>query len=311
MTTPSSDTGVAAQSAERTETTARASLPPLSRAVPYLLVAPVAIYLTVIVIGPLAIQIYNSFLDRERGQFAYRIVHRFTLENYEQILAADILGSLVWTISISLVIALGSVIIGLPIAHFLARGRGRGKLFVEMALLLPLFGDIFLAYALLYAFAPQGIVNWALMGMGITDTPVRISGTPLSAVIAMMLPGLTVLLVRSALVRIDPVYEEAARMLGAHPFRAYVSTTLYLARVGIGGAFLLTFAAAVGAFTLPVILAGRVNDWFSTIIWFETEVDNIPLASALSVTLTVITALTIYVYNRLSNRRSEVRRYVG
>ena len=45
----------------------------------------------------------------------------------------------------------------MPVAHFLSRGRGRGKLFVEMALLLPLFGDIYISpFALIYAFAPQG-----------------------------------------------------------------------------------------------------------------------------------------------------------
>jgi ABC-type spermidine/putrescine transport system permease subunit I len=282
-----------------------------ARRVPYLLVAPVVIYLVVVVIIPLAIQVYDSFLAREQGTFAIRTVQRFTLANYERIARPDMLQSLVWSIGISLFIAGAAIVVGLPIAHFLARGTGRGKLFVEMTLLLPLFGDIFLAYALLYAFAPQGIVNWALMGLGLIDTPLRIAGTPISAIIAMMLPGLAVLLTRSALQRVDPVYEEAARMLGAGPLRAWLTTTLYLARVGIFGAFLLTFAGAVGAFTLPVILAGQNNDWISREIWGANATGNIPLASALSVTLTVLTVATIYVANRLSNRGSEARRYVG
>lgn len=282
-----------------------------TRAIPYLLVTPVIVALVLLVIVPLVIQLRTSFMALEQGQVAYRMVDRISLEHYQRIGRPDMLESLLWSIGISVVISAGAIIVGLPIAHFLARGTGRGKLFVEMALLLPLFGDIFLGYALLYAFAPQGIVNWALMGVGIVDSPVRIAGTAMAAIIALMLPGLAVLLIRSALVRVDPVYEEAARMLGANPLRAWLTTTLYLARVGIFGAFLLTFAGAVGAFTLPVILAGRSNDWISRYVWSANGQGNLPLASALSVTLTVVTVAAIYLANRLASRGSEARRYVG
>ena len=165
---------------------------------------------------------------------------------------------------ISFVIAVGTVVLGLPVAQFLARGTGRGKVLIEMCLLLPLFGDIFTGYALLYAFAPQGIVNWFLMGIGLIHEPLHLVNQPISAVIAMMLPSLSVLLMRGALLRVDPVYEEAAQMLGANPLRAWFSTTFKLARVGVAGAFLLTFIGATGAFTLPVIMVNANNDWIST-----------------------------------------------
>ena len=218
---------------------------------PYLLVAPVLLYIFVILVLPLLIEIYYSFLTREQGVYAYRIVHKFTLDNYVQVFSQRfIVQSLLFTMGISFVIAVGTVVLGLPVAQFLARGTGRGKVLVEMCLLLPLFGDIFTGYALLYAFAPQGIVNWFLMGIGLIHEPLHLVNQPISAVIAMMLPSLSVLLMRGALLRVDPVYEEAAQMLGANPLRAWFSTTFKLARVGVAGAFLLTFIGATGAFTL-------------------------------------------------------------
>jgi ABC-type spermidine/putrescine transport system permease subunit I len=291
---------------------ARVATRRLERALPYLLIAPVITYIVVVLIVPVLIEVYYSFLTREQGTFAFRIVHRFTLDNYVQVFAQRyIVDSLLFTIAISFVIAVGTVVLGLPVAQFLARSTGRGKIFVEMSLLLPLFGDIFTGYALLYAFAPQGIVNWFLVGVGLIREPLHLVNQPIAAVIAMMLPSLSVLLIRGALARVDPVYEEAAQMLGANPLRAWLATTFALARVGIGGAFLLTFIGGTGAFTIPLILVNADNAWISTQLRGLLVGNNIPLASALSIVLTLLTAFLVYVYLRLNDRRPEAQRYVG
>jgi ABC-type spermidine/putrescine transport system permease subunit I len=291
---------------------ARVATRRLERALPYLLVAPVMIYIIIVLVIPVLIEIYYSFLTREQGVYAYHIVRKFTLDNYVQVFAQRyILESLAFTIGISLVIAAGTVVLGLPVAQFLARGTGRGKIFVEMSLLLPLFGDIFTGYALLYAFAPQGIVNWFLVGIGLIHEPLHLVNQPISAVIAMMLPSLSVLLIRGALARIDPVYEEAAQMLGANPLRAWFATTFKLARVGVGGAFLLTFIGGTGAFTLPVILVNADNGWISTQLRGLFIESNVPLASSLSIVLTILTAVLVYIYIRLTDTHAEVQRYVG
>ena len=291
---------------------ARAASRPLERLLPYLLVAPVMIYIFVVLILPLLIEIYYSFLTREQGTYTFHIVQKFTLDNYIDVFTQRyIIESLAFTIGISFVIAVGTVVLGMPVAQFLARGTGRGKIFIEMCLLLPLFGDIFTAYALLYAFAPQGIVNWFLVGIGLIHEPLHLVNQPIAAVIAMMLPSLSVLLMRGALVRVDPVYEEAAQMLGANPVRAWYATTFKLARVGVAGAFLLTFIGATGAFTLPVILVNSNNGWISTQLQSLFTGNNVTLASSLSIVLTLLTALLVYIYIRLTERRADVQQYVG
>lgn len=279
---------------------------------PYLLTAPVLAYMAAALALPMLVQIYFSFMSRERGELGYYIVHRATLDNYLRVFTrAELANSLAWSILISLVIACGTILLSLPVAHFLARGRGVGKLLVEMSLLLPLFGDIYFAFALMYAFAPQGIVNWALMGLGLIRQPLPLTTGPLGAVIAMMLPSLAVLLVRSAIARVDPIYEEAALTLGAHPLHAWFATTFLLARTGVTGAFLLTFAGGVGAFTIPLVLAGTRNPWVTTRINETLGLGNVPLVSALSVVLGLIASLTIYIYFRITDPRSEGQRYVG
>jgi ABC-type spermidine/putrescine transport system permease subunit I len=105
---------------------------------------------------------------------------------------------------------------------------------------------------------------------------------------------------RGALIRVDPVYEEAAQMLGAGPLRAWYSTTFKLARVGVAGAFLLTFIGGMGAFTIPVILVNANNDWISTQLRALFTGNNVTLASSLSIVLTLLTAVLVYIYIRLT-----------
>ena len=312
MTAPTPDLLVDTSKAIVDTPHARAATRPLERALPYLLVAPVLIYIFVVLILPLLIEIYYSFLTREQGTYTFHIVQKFTLDNYIQVFTQKyIIESLAFTIGISFVIAVGTVVLGMPVAQFLARGTGRGKIFIEMCLLLPLFGDIFAAYALLYAFAPQGIVNWFLMGIGLIHEPLHLVNQPISAVIAMMLPSLSVLLMRGALIRVDPVYEEAATMLGANPFRAWYATTFKLARVGVAGAFLLTFIGGMGAFTIPLILVNANNAWISTQLRALFTGNNVTLASSVSIVLTLLTAVLVYIYIRFTERRADVQQYVG
>ncbi|HEX5414204.1 MAG TPA: ABC transporter permease [Chloroflexota bacterium] len=276
---------------------------------PYLLTAPVLICGGIVLLMPLGVQLYYSFMARERGTLAYYIGTRATLDNYVQIITrSDLVGSMLWSFGVGFVVAIGIIALGLPVAHFLARGKGIGKTLVEMSLLLPLFGDIYLAFALMYAFAPQGIVNWALRGLGLIHDPILLMSTPIAAIIAMLLPSTSVLLVESALVGIEPVYEEAALTLGASPLRAWLSTTLALARTGLVGAFLLTFSGAIGAFTIPAVLAGTSNPWISTQIANISQDRNIPLGSALAIVLMTVSLATIYAYLRLTEQRFEVHR---
>jgi len=92
---------------------ARVATRRLERALPYLLIAPVITYIVVVLIAPVLIEVYYSFLTREQGTFAYHIVQRFTLDNYIQIFAQRyIVDSLLFTIGISFIIAVGTVVLG-------------------------------------------------------------------------------------------------------------------------------------------------------------------------------------------------------
>ena len=263
---------------------------------------PLLVYMTVVFVVPIALQVAFGFYSRElyRGVL-WRPVPIFTLENFARAFSPEetYLQSIVWTVGVAFFASALSIALALPVAYFLARYNPRGKTIIEVSCLLPIFGDIFTLFALAYAFTPQGPVNWLLLGLGLIREPIQFLGSPLGVIIWMSIPTLSVLLIRSALVGVDVLYEEAAQTMGANAFQTFTRVTLPLAKRGIMGALLLSMSAGVGVYTLPLVLVGPYNSWLSNKIYREfNPFNNYPMASALGVILTAVSFLFLFLYLR-------------
>jgi ABC-type spermidine/putrescine transport system permease subunit I len=115
----------------------------------------------------------------------------------------------------------------------------------------------------------------------------------------MSIPTLSVLLIRSALVGVDVIYEEAAQTMGASAIKTFLRVTIPLAKRGIMGALLLSVSAGAGVYTLPYILIGPYNPWLSNKIQRQFDpFGNYPMASALGVILTLVSFLFLFLYLR-------------
>jgi len=271
-----------------------------------LLLAPLLIYMAVVFAVPVGFQVAFAFWRRELYKgVMWMPVPAFTLENFVRAFTeTEYVRSLVWTVGVALFTSATALLLALPVAYFLARFRPFGSTFIELSFLLPIFGDIFTVYALAYALAPSGPVNWALMGLGLIKEPLRLQQSPALVIAWMCLPTLMVLLIRSAIAGVDVMYEEAAQVMGASWLHTFFKVTIPLAKNGIMGALLLTISSAVGIYTLPLILVGPYNIWLANKI--AKEVDpffNYPMASALGVILTVICAAIMYLYLRTQEER--------
>ena len=208
--------------------------------------------------------------------------------------------SMVWTLGVAFFTTAISIVLALPVAYFLARAKNVvGRTVIEISFLLPIFGEVFVIYALAYALGPQGPVNWMLTGLNIIKEPLIFIGSKPFVIFWMSLPTLSVLLIRSAFSGVDVVYEEAAQAMGAGFLSTFFKVSIPLAKNGIMGAFLLGMSGAVGAYTLPLIMAGPYNDWLAN--WINKEVTpyfNYPMASALGLILTSMCLMILYLYMR-------------
>jgi molybdate/tungstate transport system permease protein len=142
---------------------------------------------------------------------------------------------------------------GGPLAWLLARRAFRGRAVVSAALDLPLLIPHPVAGIALLLFLGRG----SALGAGLLSLGLRIVGTPLGIVAAMLFVSAPLFVsgAREAFSRVDPRLEGVARTLGDSPWRAFRRVTLPLAARGLVAAGIITWARAVSEFGAIVILA--------------------------------------------------------
>ena len=166
---------------------------------------------------------------------------------------AELRGSLGLTALTATAAMLIGLLCGTPLAYLLARRRFRGKPVIAALLDLPLLIPHPVAgIALLLVLGRDSAVGGALL-----ETGLRIVGTPLGIVAAMLFVSAPLYIsgAREAFARVDLRYESVARTLGDPPWRAFRRVTLPLALRGLIASAVVMWARAVSEFGAIVILA--------------------------------------------------------
>jgi molybdate transport system permease protein len=184
------------------------------------------------------------------------------------------------------------VVVGTPAAYLLARREFRGRALVLTAIELPLVLPPAVAgIALLAAFGPEGIFGSALSGAGV-ELVFQTAGV----VVALIFVSAPFFL-RQAIASfeaIDPRLLEAARTLGAAPFRAFATVALPSARAGLASGLALAWGRALGEFGATLLFAGSLQGVTRTAplaIFAEfSRPDGFVSALALSAVLILVSA---------------------
>jgi putrescine transport system permease protein len=153
-----------------------------------------------------------------------------------------------------------SVVIGYPVAYYIARHAGRWKLVLLVLIILPLWISYLMRMlAWVNLLASDGYVNRFLLFTHVLSQPRDWLGGQASTVILALVYGYIpyfILPLYAALDRIDRSHLEAARDLGASPWSAFRHVTLPLSKTGIlGGAVLITLPM-FGDYYTPDIVSG-------------------------------------------------------
>jgi ABC-type spermidine/putrescine transport system permease subunit I len=154
----------------------------------------------------------------------------------------------------------GSLLIGYPVAYYISRHAGRTKSVLLGLLVLPFWVSYLMRMlAWVNLFSPTGLVNELLIWTHISASPPDwLNGNPLSVILGLIygyVPYL-ILPLLAALDRIDKSVIEAARDLGASPFRAFFHVTLPLSKTGVLGASVIIALPMFGDYYTPNILSG-------------------------------------------------------
>ncbi len=223
--------------------------------------------------GPLSLDAYRSFF----GESAYT--------------------SALWnSIVTTLVVVIASTLLAYPFAYVIAYlvPRRWQRLALALAILPFWTSYVVRSYAWLLALSPVGIINHLLLGLGIVQHPILLAYNPQATELGfvhffIMLNAVTIY---ANLVQINPHYVLAARDLGASGWRCFLAVTLPLSIPGIAVGAFLTIVLCIGDFVTPQILGGFRGLLLPQVVMMQIQRQlNLPMASVMSLVLTVVVAL--------------------
>ena len=277
-----------------------------SQSAGYALVAPAALLFVGVVLVPLVMTVVLSF--NEWGQYT-GIQPIITLKNWQEVVTDGYYLEVFWrTLRIALLVTLITAILGAPEAYILHRMRAPWKGLFLLVILGPLLISVVartLGWALLFG-GNSGVVNKALMNLGVISNPIPFMFTELGVVVALshVLVPFMVLAVWASLQRLDPQIENAAVSLGAKQPTVIARIVLPQILPGLLSGAIIVFALAASAFASPAIVGGRRLKVAATLAYDEfLNTLNWPLGAVVAVLLLAGLMAIIIGTNRLVERR--------
>ncbi len=256
--------------------------------------SPALLMILVILVLPVGWLFYVSFIGAS-GQFS--------LENYERMInSKSYVRIFITTFQVSLLTTALCILIGYPLAYFMAQLPTRLANLCLITVLLPFWTSLLVrTYAWLVLLQKQGLVNQWAMSVGLWDEPLKIvhnmTGT-LIGMVHIMLPFL-ILPVYGAMKAIDRDYLKAAANLGATPRTAFWTVFFPLTTPGLFAGALMVFILCLGFFVTPAVLGGGKVIMVSMKIVSNIELFvNWGAASAMGVVLLVMTLAILWVASR-------------
>jgi len=272
--------------------------------------APGLLWMGVFFLVPLGLVFAVSFASR--GSYG-GIVWEFTSANYIDLLHplyGKILGQSLWYATLTTVICFA---LGFPLAYVIARSPARWQPIWLLLVMLPFWTNFLVrTYEWMILLRHDGLLNRALMAMGIMDVPLELLYTPTAVVVGLVygyLPFM-VLPIYVAVERLDPLLVDAAWDLYASSWAVLTRVVLPLTKPGIVGGCILVFIPAVGSFITPDLLGGARSMMIGNLIQHEfLVVRDWPMGSAVSfVLMAIVMAAVMGYYRNASGERVLDRR---
>lgn len=198
------------------------------------------------------------------------------------------------------------LLIAYPMAIGIARAAPGRRVTLLVLLMLPFWtGFLIRVGAWIGLLRDSGWINTLLIGVGLIEEPLPLlysQGAMLLGMVHAYLP-FAVLPLFAALLRLDPILDEAAADLGARPLTVFRTVTLPLSLPGAVAGFLLVFIPAAGEFVIPELLGPAEAQLVGRVLWQEFfQSRDWPMAAALAVGLLVVLLVPLHLFQRLEAR---------
>ncbi|WP_346891825.1 ABC transporter permease [uncultured Roseibium sp.] len=268
-----------------------------------LLFAPFALWIILLIvlphIGIIALSLREKVAPR---------VYEFGFGNYMDFLNEPIYwNTLLRTGSMSLLVTALALLIGFPIAYYIAKlagNRTRGALF--LLCLIPLWvSDLIRAYGWILLLRETGVISSFLQWAGIVDQPIEFLYNDVTVIIGLVYTVILFMIVPlvSTLDGMDNSMIEAGYNLGGNGFTVLRRIIIPYAMPGIVSGCIVVFMLTSGSYLTPILLGGKNSSWFTEQIYnqFITRF-NWEAGAAFGMLLLLFTSVVIWLGLKLSGQ---------
>jgi len=201
------------------------------------------------------------------------------------------------------------LLVGYPMAYFIARQEPRLRSLLLLAIIVPFWISFLLrVYAWIGLLNTHGIINNFLMWTGLIDQPLTLIYNDFAVYLGIVYSYLPfmILPLYANLEKMDLDLQDAASDLGAKPWQVFMNVTLPLSTPGIIAGCLLVFIPAIGEFIIPALLGGSDTLMIGRALWDEFFINrDWPVASAVSVVLLMILVIPMMWFQKSQTTASE------
>lgn len=234
---------------------------------------------------------------------------QFTTESYALLFSDWLyLDAYVSSLRIAGLATLIALLIGYPLALAMSRAPSHWRARLIVLAIAPFWTSFLVrVYAWIVILKDEGLLNHALLGMGIISEPLHIFATEGAVLIGLVYAYLpfTVLPIFNALEKQDDALVEAALDLGATRVSAFWTVTFPLSLPGLYAGALLMFIPATGEFVIPDLLGGSGDLMIGRVLWSEFFSNrDWPMASAAACVLLCVLLAPLLLFERAQSREA-------
>lgn len=273
----------------------------------YLFTVPVIIYSFLLILLPLLYVLLISFFksDSYGG-----MIYTFTLSNYAEIFNITYIRIFLKSIGIALITTVICLFIAYPFAiSLMSKKETTRNLLIKLVMVPFLMNSLIRTYGWIVLLRKNGIINSALIGTGIINSPLSLMYNNLGIIIGMvytLLPFM-ILPVYSAVSKVDPNLVEASYDLGASKIKTFTKIYLPLTISGAFNGSLMVFIPAIGYFFITDILGGGKIMIIGNLIKNQfLTARNWPFGAAISIFLILMTLILVKIYKQLGGKMDDL-----
>ena len=261
------------------------------RAVPYLLLAPAIIIITLLVIIPMIVIARDSFAisDPLGGNLG-----GFTLDNYAKLIDPVYAKTLGYSLGMAAINAAVCLIVGYIVAFYISTRAASRQPVLLVLVIIPFLTDFLVrTFAWINLLGSGGPIISGLKLIGVEASSLVPSQLAVTLSLLYAFLPVAVFPIYASMRSIDPSLKEAASDLGAGWWQTHARVFIPLSTPGIASALMLTFVPTLGVFVIPVLLGGGKDPLVGNlIVTLFTEFRNEPLGAALSMVVLLLMVLS-------------------